>query len=161
MSVWKFSHADGAARAFEPLQWLEKESLIELDDAAIVSWGLKDAKPETNQMHTTTGAGALGESFWGLLFGIILFVPRLGMAVGAAFGAMGGALVDVGSDDDFVKQVCAEIVAGTSAPFRGEGQGDAEQGQGGLQESGATTTDVHEPQRGAVSRPAVGVRRPD
>jgi len=30
-----------------------------------------------------TSAGALDGSFWGLLFGLIFFVPLLGMAVGA------------------------------------------------------------------------------
>ena len=41
-------------------------------------------KPKTRQLHNLTGAGALGGAFWGMLFGLIFFVPLLGAAIGAA-----------------------------------------------------------------------------
>ena len=40
-----------------------------------------------------------------MLFGLIFFVPLLGLAVGAATGALAGSLTDVGIDDEFIKQV--------------------------------------------------------
>ena len=52
-----------------------------------------------------------------MLFGLLFFVPILGMAMGAAFGAMGGALADVGIDDDFIDSLRSEIQPGTSALF--------------------------------------------
>jgi uncharacterized membrane protein len=39
------------------------------------------------------------------------------MAVGAAFGALGGAFQDYGIDDDFIKRVRSQVTQGTSALF--------------------------------------------
>ena len=55
--------------------------------------------------------------FWGLLLGIISLTPLFGMAIGAAFGALGGAFRDYGIDDDFIKRVRSAVVEGTSALF--------------------------------------------
>lgn len=44
-------------------------------------------------------------------------VPLLGMAVGAAMGALSGSLADVGIDDDFIKEVRQKVTPGTSALF--------------------------------------------
>jgi uncharacterized membrane protein len=52
-----------------------------------------------------------------MLFGLLFFVPLLGMAVGAAMGALAGSLTDVGIDDDFIKRVRSEVTPGTSALF--------------------------------------------
>ena len=52
-----------------------------------------------------------------MLFGLIFFVPLLGLAVGAAIGALAGSLSDVGIDDDFIKRTRDEITPGTSALF--------------------------------------------
>jgi uncharacterized membrane protein len=60
---------------------------------------------------------ALGGAFWGMLFGLIFFVPLLGMAIGAGMGALGGSLADVGIDDDFIKQAREKVTPGTSALF--------------------------------------------
>jgi uncharacterized membrane protein len=39
------------------------------------------------------------------------------MAIGATFGALGGAFRDYGIDDDFIKRVRAQVTEGTSALF--------------------------------------------
>ncbi|MGH2474324.1 MAG: DUF1269 domain-containing protein, partial [Candidatus Limnocylindrales bacterium] len=41
----------------------------------------------------------------------------LGMAIGAAAGALGGSLTDVGIDDDFIASVREKVTPGTSALF--------------------------------------------
>ena len=51
------------------------------------------------------------------MFGLIFFVPLLGLAVGAAVGALTGSLTDVGIDDDFIKKVRDKVTPGTSALF--------------------------------------------
>ena len=68
-------------------------------------------------MHKLTSAGALGGSFWGLLFGLIFFVPLLGWGGGAAWGALAGSWADVGIDDDFIREVREKVTPGTSALF--------------------------------------------
>ena len=52
-----------------------------------------------------------------MLFGLIFFIPLLGMAVGAATGALAGSLTDVGIDDDFIKRSARRSRPGTSALF--------------------------------------------
>ena len=117
LTVWKFDTASGADSALDLLQRLQKEELLQVNDAACVYWEQGRKKPKTEQLHSMTGAGALGGSFWGLLFGLIFFVPLLGLAMGAAMGALAGSMSDVGIDDEFIKQVRDNVTPGTSALF--------------------------------------------
>jgi uncharacterized membrane protein len=117
LSAWKFDDAEGADKAVATLESLAKQQVINLLDAATVSWPAGAKKPKTRQLRSMTAAGALGGSFWGLLFGLIFFVPLLGLAVGAAMGALGGSMSDIGIDDDFIKRAREEITPGTSALF--------------------------------------------
>lgn len=117
LTVWKFDTHDGADKAEAVLERLAKQELINVEDAAIVSWPANKKAPKTRQLQSLTGAGALGGAFWGLLFGLLFFVPFLGMAIGAATGALGGSLADIGIDDDFISSLRAKIEPGTSALF--------------------------------------------
>ncbi|MBP2364321.1 DUF1269 domain-containing protein [Pseudonocardia parietis] len=117
LTVWRFDTTDGAKEALTTIERLQKQELINLVDAAVVSWPEGHKKPRTEQLHGLVGSGTLGGSFWGLLFGLIFFVPLLGMAVGAAMGALSGSLADVGIDDGFIRRVRDEVTPGTSALF--------------------------------------------
>jgi uncharacterized membrane protein len=74
--------------------------LIEIQDAAIVTWPEGKKKPKTEQALPLTQLGALDGAFWGMLFGWIFLMPFLGMAVGALAGALSGHFQDYGIDDD-------------------------------------------------------------
>jgi uncharacterized membrane protein len=117
LTAWKFSTPDGADEALLRLEKLNRDYLIELHDAAVVSWEAGRKKPKTHEMHSTKAAGALGGGFWGLLFGLIFFVPILGLAIGAASGALMGSMRDVGISDDFIRDVREKVTPGTSALF--------------------------------------------
>ena len=117
ISVLTFSTADGAKKALDVIQGLSKQHLVNLHDAAIVTWPEGKKKPKTRQLANLAGIGALDGAFWGLLFGLIFFVPFFGMAIGAAMGALGGKFADYGIDDSFIKSVRAQITEGTSALF--------------------------------------------
>ena len=113
----KFPEADGADRMITKLEDLQKEALIEVVDASIVSWPEGKKKPRTRHLNNLAGFGALDGAFWGLLFSLIFFVPIFGMMVGAAAGALGGAFADYGIDDDFINDVREKVTEGTSALF--------------------------------------------
>lgn len=98
------------------LRKLQKEHLIDLEDAAIVIRD-KDGKVKIKQTQELTTAGALSGGFWGLLFGFIFFNPLLGWAVGAIAGGISGALTDIGIDDNFIREVGSTIEPSTSAIF--------------------------------------------
>ena len=117
LSALKFNDPNGADRVLLALQGMQERQLITLEDAAVVSWPEGRKKPQTRQLHSTTGAGALGGAFWGMLFGIIFLVPLFGIAIGAAMGALSGSLADVGIDDNFIEQVREKVMPGTSALF--------------------------------------------
>ena len=117
LTVWRFAEPDGADLAIGVLEDLQKQGLITIHDAAVVSWPLERKRPKTKQLNDLAGAGALSGSFWGLLFGLLFFVPLFGMAVGAAMGALSGSMADVGIDDDFINSVRSEVQPGTSALF--------------------------------------------
>jgi uncharacterized membrane protein len=117
LTAWKFNSPYGADDALATLEKLQSEALIQVQDAAIVSWEPQARKPKTREMHSTRKAGALGGGFWGLLFGLIFFVPILGLAIGAAAGAIAGSLADVGISDRFIDTVREKVTPGTSALF--------------------------------------------
>ncbi|HET6317311.1 MAG TPA: DUF1269 domain-containing protein [Chloroflexota bacterium] len=117
LTVWKFDSAEGAEQAVNDLQRMQRQELIQIVDAAIVTWPQGAKKPKTHQLNNLAGAGALGGAFWGLLFGLLFFVPFLGLAIGAGMGALTGALSDVGIDDNMIKEMRTKITPGTSALF--------------------------------------------
>jgi uncharacterized membrane protein len=117
LTALKFNTADGAEQMERLLLDLTKQQLLQVLDAAIVSWPVGAKKPKTRQLHNLAGTGALTGAFWGMLFGLIFFVPLLGLAVGAATGALVGSMSDVGIDDTFIKQVRSQVTEGTSALF--------------------------------------------
>ena len=117
LSVLKFPTADGAQRMENTLLQLQKQHVIEVQDAAIVTWPQGKKQPKTQQLHSLAGVGAMQGAFWGMLFGLIFFVPFFGLAVGAAMGALSGKFSDYGIDDNFIKQTRDKVTEGTSALF--------------------------------------------
>jgi uncharacterized membrane protein len=117
LTAWKFATPYGADDALATLEKLQTEALIAVQDAAVVSWEPGHSKPRTRELHSTTKTGALSGGFWGFLFGLIFFVPILGLAVGAATGALFGSLADVGISDGFINSVREKVTPGTSALF--------------------------------------------
>ena len=95
---------------------MQKEHLIELEDAAVVVKD-KDGKVKLKQAVNLTAAGAVTGSFWGLLIGTLFFSPLAGLALGAAGGALSGALSDIGVDDNFMKELGETLTPSTSALF--------------------------------------------
>src|SRR6516162_1158542 len=93
---------------------MQKAYLIDLADAVVV---VRDAKGKVKlrQLYNLTAAGALTGGFWGALMGLIFLNPLFGFAIGAAAGAVTGALRDVGIDDNFMKELGQTLKPGTAA----------------------------------------------
>jgi len=117
LTVLKFPVVDGADVALDTVKSLQKQQLLTLQDAAIVTWPKGKSQPKTKQLVNMAGIGALDGAFWGMLFGLLFFVPFLGLAIGAAMGALGGKFNDYGIDDGFIKKVREQVTEGTSALF--------------------------------------------
>ncbi len=122
LTVWKFDSAEGGEKALELLAKLAPQRLIEVLDAAVVSWPAGAKHPKTRHLTNMTGARALDGAFWGMLLGLLFFMPLLGMAVGAAAGAISGHFAEYGIGRDFMENVRAKVTPGTSALFLLTGQ---------------------------------------
>ena len=122
LTVWKFTTAEGAANALSKLESLQKQQIVQVLDAAVVTWPQGRNRPKTYQAMNTVGAGALGGAFWGMLFGLLFFAPLLGVIVGATAGAVSGKFTDYGINDNFVADLQDKVTEGTSALFLLTGQ---------------------------------------
>ena len=114
--VLAFKNEQGAIEMRDELIKLQKQQLIELEDAAVVI-RRQDGKVKVKQVASLAGAGALGGAFWGMLIGLLFLAPWLGLAIGAVTGAVAGGLTDIGVDDKFIKEVGETIEPGQSALF--------------------------------------------
>jgi uncharacterized membrane protein len=114
--VLAFDNETGAEQMRDDLLQMQKEHLIGLEDAAVAVRN-KEGKVKIKQVESLAGMWALGGAFWGLLLGLIFFVPVFGLLVGAAAGALAGKYQDLGVDDKFIKEVGETLQPGTSALF--------------------------------------------
>jgi uncharacterized membrane protein len=105
---------DTAEKVRQELIQATKEHMLQLEDAVVVEHQ-EDGKMKLHQAVSPTGAGAAGGAMWGGLIGLIFLAPLLGMAVGAASGALGGKMSDAGINDDFMKELASQLPPGAAA----------------------------------------------
>jgi uncharacterized membrane protein len=118
---------DGVGTADEvltKLRSLEKEHLIDLEDACVVvnpDAGKIQIKQAVNLTSLGFTTGASTGILIGALAGLLVLNPLAGMAVGglagAGFGALSGSLADYGINDQFIKGLGQTIPRGSSALF--------------------------------------------
>jgi uncharacterized membrane protein len=70
----------------------------------------ESGRVKLNQLMHPAAAGAVSDVLWGMLIGWIFLMPVAGAAVGAASGALGGSLVDVGINDQEMKTQANEAL---------------------------------------------------
>jgi uncharacterized membrane protein len=119
-----FKGQDTADQVLNKLRELQKEYLVDLEDAVVV---VRDGKGKVRikQAVPLVRMGAASGAAWGgligLLAGLLFLNPLLGwltgLAVGAGAGALSGALADYGINDDFIKNLGKTLEAGSSALF--------------------------------------------
>jgi uncharacterized membrane protein len=122
--VVAFPGEDTADQALNKLQALQKEHLIDLEDACVVVRdrnGKVHVKQAVNLIGLEAASGGAFGALWGTLIGLLFLNPLAGLLTGAAFGAGAGALSgmlsDYGIDDDFIRSLGETLEPGTSALF--------------------------------------------
>jgi uncharacterized membrane protein len=119
-----FDNAAEADRVLMELARLQKEYLIDLEDA-VVAIRQPDGKVNLKQSINLVGVGAasggVSGALWGSLVGLLFLNPLAGMAVGglvgAGSGALSGSLIDYGINDNFIRQIGETLQPNTSALF--------------------------------------------
>lgn len=102
-----------AKRAYDQVLSLQKDLVVELRGLAIVSVD-QDGKSHVDTPQNFVGTTAVSGALWGLLLGVLFFVPGLGL-VGGALGALFGKLSQSGVDEKFRSQVRTMLEPGRSA----------------------------------------------
>jgi uncharacterized membrane protein len=115
-----FDGPQEADRVLTELGRLEKEYLIDLEDAVVVIRqpdGRVQLKQSINLVGVGAATGGLSGAFWATLVGLLFLNPIAGFAVGglAGAGALSGSAIDYGIDDDFIRSLAATLKPDTSA----------------------------------------------
>jgi uncharacterized membrane protein len=114
--VLGFSNEADAFEMRATLARLQSQYLIEMEDAVVVTRD-EQGKVKLHQPVNLAAAGAVRGTIWGSLIGLLFLNPVLGAAIGAGSGALSGALMDIGIDDNFMRDLGATLTPGTSALF--------------------------------------------
>jgi uncharacterized membrane protein len=119
-----FKGEDTADQVLNKLTALQKEHLIDLEDACVVVCdqnGNVRLKQAVNLVGVGAASGGAWGALWGTLIGLLFLNPLAGLLTGAAFGAgagaLSGALSDYGIDDEFIRSLGSTIQPGSSALF--------------------------------------------
>lgn len=122
--VLDFDGTDTADEVLNKLRAMEKQHLVDLEDACVV---IRDetGKIQIKQAINLTAIGAASGMSTGMLVGalagLLVLNPLAGMAVGAlagtGMGALSGSFSDYGINDEFIKQLGETIPADSSALF--------------------------------------------
>ena len=122
--VFDFDGIHTADEVLNKLRTLQKDYLIDLEDACVVErdqGGKVHIKQAVNLTKVGAAAGGLRGALFGTLIGFLFLNPLAGMALGAmagaGAGALTGSLADYGIRDDFVRNLGETIPAGSSALF--------------------------------------------
>jgi uncharacterized membrane protein len=108
-----YEDAASARQAYEQVLNLQQEFIIELRGLAIVDVDA-DGKTHVDTPQRIVGTSVAAGALWGLLFGLLFFVPGMAL-VGGALGALFGKLNEHGINDRFRAQVQGLLTPGHSA----------------------------------------------
>lgn len=119
-----FKNTEEADKTLHKLVMLQKEYLVDLEDAVVVvrdEHGKIHIKQSVNLTLLGSTSGFASGAFFGTLIGLLFLNPLAGFAigslVGAGAGAISGSLSDYGIDDEFIKSLSSTIPNNTSALF--------------------------------------------
>jgi uncharacterized membrane protein len=119
-----FDNPNDANLVLTELTRLEKEYLIDLEDAVAVIRGLDGIfriKQSVNLMGAEVVSGGLFGATWGTLIGLLFLNPLAGLVLGGAIGAgsgvLSGSTIGYGINDDFIKSLGGALQPDRSALF--------------------------------------------
>ena len=120
--VFTYNNEDKATEVLQEVAKMKQEHvqkpLVAVEDAAVV---VKNAKGKVKVRQTLEsamkGSSVLSGGFWGMLIGFLFGGPLFGALLGMGFSALFGRNIDIGIDNEFIKDVGDELAPGDSALF--------------------------------------------
>ena len=114
MVVLVFDSENAADQGRPRLAELNRNYPLDLIDAVEVVRHT-DGKFKVKNIRNITGTGGLDGAFWGLVFGLLFFLPFYGIPVGAVSATMGSHFTHFGIGKDFITEIENAVTPGTSA----------------------------------------------
>jgi len=117
IAIATFQDTQGAENLLKMLDDLQKQKLVEIEDAVVV---VKDETGKVKVKETTDltqAKGAAKGGTLGLVVGLMVGGPIGGVLLGAAAGALLSRKVDLGIPKDKIEMVVDDMVDGSSALF--------------------------------------------
>jgi uncharacterized membrane protein len=102
-----YANESGAKLLEEQLVEAQANQNLTVSDAALIL-RKEDGRPVLSHAVNLVGRGTMGGMFWGFILALVFWTKWWGLSVG-------GALGDLGLDDDFVKDVGESVGKGHSA----------------------------------------------
>lgn len=96
---------------------LQKHGRLALDDAAIAIKVDAEKIRLVQTKDVSAPQAAASGSWWGLLAGLFVGGPLVGLALGAAVGGIWGKMRDIGINDDEMKRIGESLEVGEAALF--------------------------------------------
>jgi len=103
-----------AAQAYNQVLALNRDFVVRLSGLALVTVDL-DGKEYVETPRKIVGVSAASGALWGMLLGLLFFVPGVGLLLGGAMGALFGKLSKSGFNDQFRAQVQDMLHPGSAA----------------------------------------------
>ncbi|MBX3055099.1 MAG: DUF1269 domain-containing protein [Anaerolineae bacterium] len=115
--VITFTDPSQAEGLYEALVALDKQEVVNLEDAVFVSKNAEGKLAVDERMHNEKRSGTVKGAVLGTLIGWMLGGPVLGLAGGAIVGRMIGKRMDLGIDQGTIESVSAALEGGQTALF--------------------------------------------
>jgi uncharacterized membrane protein len=115
MIVIAFDNENEAEQVLDTLKAMESMDVVDLKNGAVI---VRSSSGEVKINETSdfdTKQGAMGGAAAGAVLGLLGGGFLRGALLGAAGGALAGKFVDLGLDDDFLKEVGDNLGSGSSA----------------------------------------------
>jgi uncharacterized membrane protein len=88
---------------------------LDLSGLAVIWWPSGAVRPTFRPVEPDGQQHRVTAAFWGLLFGLVFYLPLVGAALGRTTGTVADLLVDLGIGDTFVNRLRDQVVPGTSS----------------------------------------------
>lgn len=129
-----YDDAATARQAYEEVLKMQQDFIVDLRGLAIVEVDA-DGKTHVDTPRRIVGSSAAAGALWGMLLGVLFFVPGM-VILGGALGALFGKLNQSGVDDTFRRQVQDLLSPGHSAVVVMAGKVTEDRFAAGMQQFG-------------------------
>ncbi len=127
LTVWRYDTPFGAEAAAVRLKRLEERKVLTVHDAITIAWMPRAQEPVIGHLKHSTAASAGKGSVLGGLVGMLVLAPVAGAALGAGVASVSARLRKSGIDEEFVKELGAQLTPGSSALLVLSSDGDLDE----------------------------------